>query len=88
MAQQMELRDPFNLNEVAAGDDRDFSPALEGTYRVEQKVTVVPFKEVSAERILDYSMSPGYQYTTMKMMFLTLMMVQSIVRILLCSRHI
>ena len=50
---------PFNLNEVAAGDDRDFSPALEGTYRVEQKVTVVPFKELSAERMLDYSKSPG-----------------------------
>ena len=42
---------PFHTDDVAEGDHRDFDPILEGSYRVEQRVVVNPYKDLVANGI-------------------------------------
>lgn len=50
---------PFHADDVAEGDDRDFDPTLAGTYRVEQKVVINPYKDLVSNRIRSKSIIPG-----------------------------
>jgi hypothetical protein len=50
---------PFHTDDVAEGDDRDFDSTLEGTYRVEQRVVVNPYEDLSSNRIRSQSTTPG-----------------------------
>ena len=50
---------PYHYDDVAEGDDRDFDSNLGGTYRVEQRVTINPYLDLSASRIVSSPPAPG-----------------------------
>ena len=50
---------PFHPQQVAEGDDRGFDPGLTGTYRVEQRAVLCPYRDLDASPVKDKEKRAG-----------------------------
>ncbi|MGC6505959.1 MAG: hypothetical protein ACON39_05240 [Coraliomargaritaceae bacterium] len=50
---------PFHPQQVAEGDDRGFDPGLTGTYRVEQRAVLCPYRDLDASPVKDNEKRAG-----------------------------
>ena len=54
---------PAHLFHVAEGDDRSFDSTLSGTFRVEQRMLLIPFEELASNLVTEFPPTPGNHKT-------------------------